>query len=188
MALPSLKDKVLITYHIHLVTVQLSEIQRYKTHSLFSNCRNGLKKSTTGQGTDYEEDKKKEKIPVENSFDENYEKKHKEFSKLTRNQGPKLLQCSGGTGNSPTTNNVAAAAKQTENSSNHAVANTSHGDGNDDGECGGDGNDPPKKNLKKLCKGHYNESVEPLESKGIIFKEFIPYRKHKFDYKTMIKS
>jgi hypothetical protein len=153
--------------------VQLSEIQRYinKTHSLFSNCRN-----------DYEEEGKKEKIPVENSLNENYETKRKEFSK------PNLLQCSGGTGNSPTTNNVAAAAKQTENSSNHAVANTSHGDGNDDGECGGDGNDPPKKNLEKLCKGHYNESVEPLESKGIIFKEFIPYRKHKFDYKTMIKS
>lgn len=85
-------------------------------------------------------------------------------SKNNANQGPDLLQCSGGDGNdAPSMNQPTVNQCQ---QSRQTTANPSHGYGNNGGGFGGDGNDPPKRNPESL-KGHYLESDVPLKKKGI---------------------
>jgi hypothetical protein len=121
---------------------------------------------------DFKKEGKRDNAVENCSNEEKDEFKHKENklkSKSDSNQGPDLLQCSGGNGNvaparsHPTVN-------QSEQST-QTTANPSHGYGNGGG-FGGDGNDPPKRN-PELFNGHYLESDVLLKKKGIFEYVFI---------------
>ncbi|CAB4028950.1 Hypothetical predicted protein, partial [Paramuricea clavata] len=113
---------------------------------------------------DFKKEGKKYKKAVENCAEKD-EFKHQDNklkSKNNANQGPDLLQCSGGNGNDAPSMNQ-PTVNQSEQSS-QTTANPSHGYGNNGGGFGGDGNDPPKRNPERL-KGHYLESDVPLKKK-----------------------
>ncbi|CAB4012724.1 ---NA--- [Paramuricea clavata] len=137
--------------------------------------RHEFKKPTTEEDWldgGFKKEGKGDKKAVENcSNEEKDEFKHQDNKLETKNdsnQGPDLLQCSGGNGNDAPSKNQ-PTVNQSEQSW-QATAKPSHGYGNNGGGFGGDGNDPPKRN-PELFKGHYLESDVPLKKKDEMAKD-----------------
>lgn len=86
------------------------------------------------------------------------------------NQKSANIQCPSGNGtNSPSKNQTVTGSKENKNQPRcyQETAAPSDGLGNNDGGCGGDGDDPHKRS-PKYFKAHYQETPPP-KSKGILF-------------------